>query len=137
MGNLFKMLITFFFRIFAGNRSVIAAGETAIKAAGFIKSLVNNPELEMAIAKSANQIDDKILKVLKSIINKISPETVDLKTVDETFDKFIKEFRELPQEVQNALYAKIASEVLGQIYGRKALTESQRDTIVQLTYGRA
>ena len=112
----------------------------AIKFVNGIKQVVDNPALDIIVALTATQLDNKVLSGLRAALSKaidileIQLECGSLESDTDKIQCYINWLRTLPKVQRNAMYAKTAS-LIAQIHGGEdALKEHEVDLLVQLEY---
>ena len=133
VGNWFKLA-------FANTKKFIQKNVApAIKIVNAIKTVVDNPLMDIAVALTATKIDDKALKLLRVALVKaidaleIQQECGALETEAEKIACYIDWVRNLPINQRNAMYAKTAA-LTAQFNNGEAYKEHEVDLLVQLEY---
>lgn len=107
--------------------SVIAP---AVHVVNVLKTVVNNPALDLVTELTKTGIDDAILKKLRVALNTI-PAKLELSPTNG--NELVTALRDMKPTMQNMVYSKTASLLAQSLTGGK-LTEAEADTLVQLAY---
>lgn len=97
-----------------------------------IKSVVNNPALDLLTELSKTELDNAVLKKVRSLVAYL-PETLIVPADRPTLNGMIESVRTMSPGMQSAVYAKIASTIAVGLSGGK-LKEAEADTLTQMAY---
>lgn len=137
----FKKIGAWFKRLFTNIKKVIDNSvEPAIRFLNVIKTVVDNPLTNLAVAATKNKFDDQALAFLRKHLStaidilEIKLECGSKGTDQERLECYINYLRTLPVEQRKALYAKTASIIARLTAGEVDLTGSDFDLLVQMKY---
>lgn len=136
----FKKVQAWFKLAFANTKKFIQKNVApAIKIVNAIKTVVDNPLMDIAVALTATKIDDKALKALRVALVKaidaleIQQECGALSTDAEKIACYINWVRSLPIAQRHAMYAKTAA-LTAQYNSGNEYKEHEVDLLVQMEY---
>jgi hypothetical protein len=103
-----------------------------------IKESINNPKLDLAVALSKTDIDNKVLVKLRAAFRKLDP-SLKGTSGEDTVNKFAASLKEKPKELRDAVMMKLGSEMLketAKIRSGLKIRTNQADTLFQLGYSK-
>lgn len=137
----FKKVGAWFKRLFTNIKKFLKENVApAVKFVNAIKTVVDNPALDVLVAFTKTDLDNKILAKLRQALSQavdileVQLECGSKGTDDEKIACYINWLRSLPKEQRNAMYAKTASIIARIQAGNTLLRNSQIDMLVQLEY---
>ena len=112
---------------------------TAKQVLGFtelVKSVINNPELQIFVLATENKIDDVVLAAFRSIMNTLFPSDTGKPLTDEEIQQTLSEVSQnYPKELVDAMLHKIASSLVFQIKNGE-VTQSDADMLISVAYSK-